>query len=121
MRCVITLTSAAVLTLLSGCATPVPPLYNWGPYESQVNAHFKGESPESQILVLEKHASETKAKGLLLPPGYMAHLGLLYGKVGRDDDFANALKLEKEQFPESATYIDKLLTQATKGAPHVAK
>lgn len=121
MRSITTVISAAALSLLWGCATPVPPLYNWGPYENQVDAHFKGESPEAQILALEKHAAETRDKGLLLPPGYMAHLGLLYGKVGRDADFANALQQEKQRFPESASYIDKLLVQAAKGASHVAK
>lgn len=121
MRSITMVLSAAALALLGGCATPVPPLYNWGLYENQVHAHFKGEAPEAQIAVLEKHAAETQAKGLKLPPGYMAHLGLLYGKVGRDADFAAALQLEKQQFPESAPYIDKLLAQTGKGVSHVAK
>lgn len=121
MRSTIIGLSVAALSMLTGCATTTPPLYNWGPYESQVYAHFKGESPESQILVLEKHAAETQAKGQLLPPGFMAHLGLLYGKVGRDTEFAQALQREKQLFPESARYIDQLLAKTPQGAPHVGK
>lgn len=98
---------AAVLTL-AGCATNSA-LYSWGPYENQVYAHFKNESPEEQILILEKHAQETQANGKKLPPGYRAHLGLLYSKVGREGDFLIALEQEKVAFPESSVYIDKLL------------
>ena len=113
--------SLAGLALLQGCATPVEPLYNWGPYERQVSAHFKGESPESQIQILEQHAVATKSSGKVLPPGYMAHLGLLYGKAGRDADFVAALEEEKRLFPESAPYINQLLHRVNKGATHDVK
>lgn len=113
--------SLAGLVLLQGCATPSEPLYSWGPYERQVYAHFKGESPESQIQILEQHAVATKSSGKALPPGYMAHLGLLYGKAGRDADFVSALEEEKLRFPESAAYIDQLLRKANKGATHGVK
>lgn len=93
---------------LAGCAS-TPTLYNWGPYQDQVYAHFKNEPPEKQIEVLEKHVQETRAKGRQLPPGYRAHLGLLYEKAGRGGDFVTALEQEKSAFPESAAYIDKIL------------
>ena len=54
----------------------------------------------------------TKANGQALPPGYMAHLGLLYGKIGRDTDFLLALEEEKHSFPESTPYIEKLMKNA---------
>lgn len=94
--------------VLGACATK-PALYSWGPYENQVYAHFKNESPEEQILILERHAQETQASGKQLPPGYRAHLGLLYAKVGREGDFFAALEQEKTFFPESAPYVDRLL------------
>ncbi len=109
----------AVGLTLGGCATNTA-LYNWGPYEDQVYAHFKNESPEEQILILEKHAQETQASGRQLPPGFRAHLGLLYSKVGREGEFVMALEQEKAVFPESATYVDNLLasTRARKEAPN---
>lgn len=100
---------------LSGCANPHQPLYSWGPYQSQVYAYFNGESPEEQIQVLEKHAQVTQAAGKALPPGYKAHMGLLYGKVGRDAEFVAALEEERLHFPESAPYIDSLLNQSKRG------
>ena len=94
---------------LGGCANRTPQLYSWGPYESQVYSYFKNESPEKQILILEEHAKETLDSGQRLPPGYRAHLGLLYAKAGRDADFLTALQQEKAAFPESAAYVDSLL------------
>lgn len=93
---------------LTGCATNTA-MYNWGPYESQIYAHFKNESPEAQIVILEKHVQETQATGRRLPPGFRAHLGLLYSKVGREGDFLMALEQEKTAFPESVAYITNLL------------
>jgi hypothetical protein len=99
--------------VLGACATK-PALYSWGPYENQVYAHFKNESPEEQILILERHAQETQASGKQLPPGYRAHLGLLYAKVGREGEFFAALEQEKTFFPESAPYVDRLLLTVKK-------
>lgn len=99
--------------VLGACASK-PPLYSWGPYENQLYAHFKNESPEEQILILERHAQETQASGKQLPPGYRAHLGLLYAKVGREGEFFAALEQEKTFFPESAPYVDRLLLTVKK-------
>jgi len=121
MKTILLAVPLAALALLQGCAAPSKPLYNWGPYERQVYAHFKGESPEAQIQILEQHAQVTRAKGQALPPGYMAHLGLLYGKIGRDADFLLALEEEKRSFPESAPYIDKLMLNAKGGAANASK
>jgi hypothetical protein len=36
-------------------------------------------------------------------------MGLLYGKQGKLDQFAQQLEAEKKQFPESETFVDFLL------------
>lgn len=95
------------LLLLGGCAVNKP-LYNWGPYEPQVYSFFKGESPEEQVQVLEKHLDETKAKGLVPPPGFYAHLGMLYNKVGRDTEVPAMFAMEKKLYPESVIFIDNI-------------
>lgn len=102
-----------VTALAAGCATKQP-LYNWGPLDDQVYGYFKNEAPEAQIAILEKHAEVTRAQGKKLPPGYSAHLGLLYEKVGRGEDFIVALEQEKTSFPESSLYIDSLLKNANR-------
>ena len=100
-----------VAVLASGCAHQGPkPLYYWGSYQNQMYGHFKGEKgPDEQIQALEADAEKASSEGLTLPPGYRAHLGMLYGETGRTDKMASNLQAEKERFPESAGFMDFLL------------
>ena len=50
-----------------------------------------------------------RASGLAVPPGYHAHLGLLYGEQGDLGKFAEQVAQEKSKFPESQTFMDFLL------------
>lgn len=102
------LVSAMVTTTLVGCASAPKSLYEWGSYEPQLYQHFKGESPEQQILLLEKDLEKIIANGNLTPPGYHAHLGLLYLSTGDGVAAAKHFQYEKTLFPESATYIEFL-------------
>lgn len=100
---------------LSGCAR-TKPLYQWNGYQPSVYDYLRnqGKSPEEQILALEEGVQEAAADGAKLPPGYLAHLGLLYLNVGRTDQAVAAWQQEKAQFPESAKYIDFLMKNMKK-------
>lgn len=101
--------------LIGGCVTPKEPLYYWGGYQNTVYGHFNGEmAPEQQILEMEKAREEARAKNKPLPPGFQAHLGLLYGETGRSDQLVINLLAEKNQYPESAAYVDFLLKKTQK-------
>lgn len=101
--------------LLSGCATQQHALYHWGDYQTQQYAYFKGEKgPEDSIPLLEKIREEAKAGGKSVPPGLQAHLGMLYGQTGHTDKFEQNLAAERQQFPESAAYLDFLLKKKPK-------
>ena len=52
---------------------------------------------------------KSEPAALSVPPGYHAHLGLLYGKQGKPDQFMAQMQTEKKLFPESETYVDFLL------------
>lgn len=95
------------ILLLSGCATNKS-LYDWGAYEPQVYAFFKGEAPDAQIQILEKHLLEIQGKGNVPPPGFYAHLGMLYSKTGRNSDMQNMFTMEMKLYPESSTYIQNI-------------
>ena len=80
--------SALTLTaLLVGCVSAPKPLYSWNGYQTQVYSYLKSDGPaqEEQILELEKGVQQTAGKDAHLPPGYQAHLGLLYLNTGRTD------------------------------------
>ncbi|MGQ0502141.1 MAG: DUF4810 domain-containing protein [Panacagrimonas sp.] len=100
-----------VAVAATGCATPPKTLYYWGDYQPQVYAHLKGDgtSLDAQRIKLEATAQLAQAKGDPLPPGFNAHLGLLYLKAGQADKARTAFQLEEAQFPESKAYMDFLL------------
>jgi hypothetical protein len=58
---------------------------------------------------MEDDLQKIRAAGQATPPGFMAHLGLLYGKQGDLARFQQNLEAEKQQFPESQTFVDFLL------------
>jgi hypothetical protein len=105
---------AGVLVLsvvLSGCASTPPTLYQWQGYQSNVDTYFRGDtlSPEAQAQLMEADLQKIQVSGGAVPPGFHAHLGLLYGKQGKLDQFAQEMQTEKKQYPESETFMDFLL------------
>lgn len=106
--------STILIIALSGCASQKS-LYYWGDYQEQVYDQLKGKtSPEQQLTVLEKNVQEARAKGAALPPGYHAHLGMLYAEIGKGDQVRQQLETEKTLFPESATFMDFLMRKFQK-------
>lgn len=104
---------AAVIGGLGGCATRThqASLYQWEGYQGNVDAYYRGGeklSPEAQTQLMEADLQKIKAKGGAAPPGFNAHLALLYGQQGRPDQFAEKVAAEKQQFPESGTFMDFL-------------
>ena len=95
----------------TGCATKPTSLYQWERYQGNVDAHFRGDklSPDAQAQLMEADLQKIRADGGTVPPGFQAHLGLLYGQQGRLDQFAQQMQAEKKQFPESETFMDFLL------------
>ncbi|MPV68624.1 DUF4810 domain-containing protein [Burkholderia sp. BE17] len=101
----------AALLLLAGCAAQTtPPLYQWNGYQPQVYEYFKGKtSPQEQIDALEKALQEIRAKGGTPPPGFHAHLGMLYAGIGDGQRAGQEFQAEKQLFPESSAYMDFLM------------
>ena len=107
-----TLALVATLLALTGCANKAPPpLYGWNGYEKNLDTYFRGnrESWDTQSKRMEEDLQKMRAAGQATPPGYQAHLGLLHGKQGDLARFQQHLQAEKEQFPESETFVNFLL------------
>lgn len=91
-------------------------MYQWDGYQQQVYEYLKGTgSPEEQIAKLEESIQKARSKGAALPPGFHAHLGLLYAKVGKQDQLVQELETEKTLFPESVAFMDFLLKKPKSG------
>ncbi|OUI94016.1 hypothetical protein HK17_05185 [Acetobacter indonesiensis] len=100
-----------LLGFLAACSSDrTPPLYSWRDYPEQQYLYLKGQTDhQAQIIALEKDVQKAQAKNLALPPGFHAHLGMLYAATGRTDLAQQEFSQEKTLFPESATYMDFLL------------
>lgn len=107
-----TLGAVCLFSLLAGCAAAPKPLYKWGNYQNDLYARFKAtSSAEQQIQGMEKTLQSSKSQ-LPIAPGFHAHLGLLYGEAGRRNEMCEQFKIEKQLFPESAVFMDMLLSKA---------
>jgi hypothetical protein len=99
--------------MLAGCAGPKgpPPLYGWSGYQSNLDTFFRQDKAglDEQIQSMETHKQKMLSANQALPPGYHAHLGLLYGKQGNMARFQQDLTAEKQQFPEAESFVDFLL------------
>lgn len=107
--------AALALVALTGCASPPQSLYSWHGYSDHVYSYLKGgASPEQQMLAMEQAIAQAKPEQPPLPPGYYAHLGLMYLNAGATDRALDAWAEEKRRFPESAPYIDYLIRNLKK-------
>lgn len=100
-----------VLAGLTGCAQPPKSLYHWEDYQRQLYEYLKKDrsGPEEQLQVLTAQAEKARSQGAALPPGFRAHLGMLYLQLGRVDEARAHFEAEKAAFPESTVYMDFLL------------
>ncbi len=106
----------AMVGVLVGCAqAPKQQLYYWEGFQGQLYEHFKADrsSPEDQLRILNAQAQKARARGAALPPGFRAHLAMIYLRLGRDGEAKQELEAEKASFPESAQYMDFLLKRMT--------
>lgn len=102
----------AATLLVTGCATGPGPLYYWGDYQPALYGHFTKETgPQEQIASLEAGLEKARAAGKPVPPGYNAHLGLLYAEGEQTDQMLKYFEAEKALYPEGASYMDFLLAK----------
>ncbi len=103
------------LCLLAGCAGPS--LYTWGHYERLIYQSYATPGkvpPEKQIEKLEQDYQLARASNKRMPPGFHAYLGSLYFQIGKLDQARQEFETEKAEFPESAVFMDRLLSNLKK-------
>jgi len=103
------LLAVAGLCVLLGCASGKQrDLYYWG---SVVDANYlwlkaNADEGDDVITAMEKTLRTATAKGRKLPPGFHAHLGLLYLEANQIDLAVHHWEAEKAAFPESIPFMD---------------
>lgn len=113
---------ASCIALLASCATQSPPpLYMWETFPRQQYDTLLGVGfdPAEQIRQLEAHAEKARGANAALPPGFRAHLGMLYHGAGNMDRARELWQAEKLAFPEATPYMDQLLNRLAAPAPPI--
>ena len=102
-----------LLFLLAGCQAPGPQsIYVWGHYQELIYTSYAEPGkvpPELQVEKLEEDFQKARAADRPVPPGFHAHLGVLYYQLGKPDQAYQEFQTEKANFPESAVFMDRLL------------
>jgi hypothetical protein len=114
----------AVCLVLGACAAPAaPPLYFWESFaDLQYSALQRdGKSPEGQLQIMEAELDKARSLHASLPPGYRAHMGMLYLQAGNTQKARAAWQDEKTAFPESAAYMDRLTSRLDGGGTTVGQ
>lgn len=107
-----------IAVLGGGCATNSEKYY-WGSYENLIyKMYIKPGSadPGLQIISLTRDIQKAQDSGQKVPPGVHAHLGFMYAIQGNVEQSQAAFLQEKLLFPESAIFIDGMMTRASKAA-----
>jgi hypothetical protein len=118
------MTIGPAAALLAGCAAQGPgPLYMWESFPRQQYSVLlrEGASPEEQIRTLEAQAEKARAANAALPPGFRAHLGMLYLGTGNAQRAKDLWQAERSAFPESSPYMDRLLRRLDAPAAPIPK
>lgn len=101
--------------LLAGCQT-ARPLYHWGSYETVAYLSYAQPEKAPLALQLEKLQKDVAdSSKLAAHPGLHAQLGYVYFQLGRVDEAVKEFEAEKALFPESATFMDRMIARAKGG------
>lgn len=98
---------------VAACTTPRG-LYDWPDYEASVHAactDFEHVDLPKHVEAFVAQVAAIEEKGHVVPPGIHAHLGYLYTLVGDNTSARAELQTERELFPESAVFMDRLLAR----------
>ena len=98
---------------ISGCVGQPKPLYNYADYSDKYYAS-KVNTGEESTLALQASMQEAienaaKSRSGRVAPGMYANLGYLYLKSGKTKEAIALFKQEKELYPESAHFMDKMI------------
>lgn len=99
--------------LMSACSSQPKPLYNYGEY-SESYYQSKKELTADSALELQKAIeysiqNAADSRSARVAPGMYANLGYIYLKGGKTDKAVESFNKEKEIYPESAHFMDRMI------------
>lgn len=111
------LVGAGLLAGLLGACAHQPQMYSWDTYQPAVYSYLQSEDdPSAQAQAMEQNLQKAHSDNKALPPGFRAHLGLLYLQMDKADLAAAQIQDEKAAFPEATPFMDFLLQKKSPAA-----
>lgn len=111
------LSGLLIALCMTGCANNQT-TYHWGNYEQVVYNMYKNPeaaTADQQLTTLRNDVEIAASKGKPVPPGVFAHMGMLYASMGDSEQAKESLNEELVRYPESAVFVEGLLTRMDKG------
>ncbi len=112
-----TIAAAVAVMALTSCTPTAKSLYSWYDYEDATYQYSKKQTDELKVKVLEQYKKLTEnQKGTrgVVPPGLYAEYGYMLYMNGKKEEGLSFLKQEIKLYPESETYISRIIKQLEK-------
>lgn len=103
--------------LLASCGTVQVPLYSWYDSEDAAYQYTKKLTEEDKAKAMEQYKKvieKQKGSRATVPPGANAEYGYMLIKSGKKEEGLALLKAEMELYPESKTFISRIVNQLEK-------
>ncbi|MCF0194109.1 MAG: DUF4810 domain-containing protein [Bacteroidaceae bacterium] len=108
----------AVGVCLASCgSTSTTKLYSWHGYEDAAYKYAKKATDEARVNLLGEYAKMVEnqtATRATVPPGLLAEYGYLLISTGKRDEGLKMMKEEVALYPESETYVGRIIKQLEK-------
>ncbi|MBO5251426.1 MAG: DUF4810 domain-containing protein [Bacteroidaceae bacterium] len=108
------LIAACCSFLFASCGTSTTTLYSWHNYEDASYQYQKKGTDELFAKAMEEYKKvieKQKASRKTVPPGLNAEYGYMLYKSGKVEEGITYLKKEIALYPESETYISRIVKQ----------
>ena len=115
MRTLLALVSGIIL--LCGCSTTETSLYSLYDYEGAIYRYSKKATPELRDRLLQEYRriiDRQHGVRRTVPPGMYAEYGFLLYRMGYPEEGIPYLKEEIRLYPESETYLSRIIKQLEK-------
>ena len=107
----------AVIGLLSSCSS-TKSLYSWYDYEDATYQYNKKRTDELKVKMMDQYLKliqKQKGSRKVVPPGLYAEYGYALYMGGKKEEGLNYLKQEIKLYPESESYISRIINTFADG------
>jgi len=105
-----------VALTLSSCSSNQA-LYSWYKYDDTTHAFAKKQNEKTENALIEnfdKIINKQKGTRKVVPPGIYAERGYYFLKSGRTSEALEYFNKEKQLYPESTVFMDRIIKRIEK-------